>query len=120
MATCTAVLLIATAGLLGASCSDGGSSGGSSTGASPSGHKATQVQIKDFAFHPSTLQAKAGTKIAIKNDDKTIHTFTADDGAFDTGQLQPGDNGTVTVKKPGTYEYHCDIHEYMTGTIKAT
>ncbi len=29
----------------------------------------------------------------------------------------PNTSYAVVFTKPGTYSYHCDIHNYMTGTI---
>ena len=81
---------------------------------------APSVTIKDFAFKPTPLKAKAGVKIKIANRDDTTHTFTADKGAFDTGDISPGKTASVTVKKPGTYKYHCEIHDFMKGTVKAS
>jgi plastocyanin domain-containing protein len=54
----------------------------------------------------------------VSNKDGTTHTFTAIKGAFDTGNIDGGSSATVTVKKPGTYAYHCNIHNSMKGTIK--
>jgi plastocyanin len=34
--------------------------------------------------------------------------------------LSPGKQATATIKKPGTYTCHCELHDYMKGTIKAT
>ena len=82
--------------------------------------KSPTVSIKNFAFSPKTLKVKAGTKVTVKNNDGTTHTFSADKGAFDTGDIDSGSSATVTVKKPGTYAYHCNIHSSMHGTIKAT
>ena len=62
---------------------------------------------------------KAGDTITVTNDDGTAHTLTADDGRFDTGNLAGGAAKTITVAAPGTYAYHCDIHNYMTGKIEA-
>ena len=78
------------------------------------------VTIKNLAFSPKTLAVKAGSKITVKNKDGTTHTFTANKGAFDTGDIDGGSSAKVTVKKPGTYVYHCNIHNFMKGTIKAT
>ena len=86
----------------------------------PPSAKSGKVTIKDFEFSPKTLTVKAGTKITVKNTDGTTHTFTAHKGAFDTGDIDGGSSATVTVKKPGTYAYHCNIHNSMKGTIKAT
>jgi plastocyanin len=91
-----------------------------SAGASTATAKKPAVTIDNFAFSPKTLTVKAGTKVTVKNSDSTTHTFTADKGAFDTGDIDSGSSATVTVKKPGTYAYHCNIHNSMHGTIKAT
>ncbi len=82
--------------------------------------KAGTVTIKNFKFSPTPLKVKAGTKVTVKNDDSATHTFTANKGAFDTGDIESGSSDTVTIKKPGTYAYHCEIHNFMKGTIKAS
>ena len=89
-------------------------------GASTPRAKSGAVTIKGFAFSPKTLKVKAGTKIKVSNKDGTAHTFTANKGAFDTGDIDGGSSATVSVKKPGTYAYHCNIHTDMKGTVKAT
>ena len=78
------------------------------------------ITIKDFAFKPTPLRVKAGVKIKIANRDDTAHTFTFDKGAFDTGDISPGKTASVTLKKPGSYKYHCEIHNFMKGTVKAS
>jgi plastocyanin len=78
------------------------------------------ITIKGFAFSPKRSTVKAGTKIKVTNKDGTTHTFTANKGAFDSGDIEGGSSATVTIKKPGTYAYHCNIHASMTGTITAT
>ena len=88
--------------------------------ATPRAKKTSAVTIKDFAFSPKTLEVKAGSKIKVSNKDGTTHTFTANKGAFDTGDIDGGSSATVKVEKPGTYAYHCNIHSSMKGTVKAT
>ena len=77
------------------------------------------VSIKNFQFSPSPIVVKAGSAVTVTNDDGTVHTLTADDGKFDTGDLDGGAKKTITVDAPGTYAYHCAIHNFMTGTIEA-
>jgi plastocyanin len=79
----------------------------------------TAISIKDFQYHPDPITVKAGTAVTVTNDDGTVHTLTADDKSFDTGELDGGARTTITITKPGTYKYFCDIHNYMTGTIAA-
>jgi plastocyanin len=88
---------------------------GQSTAASADGHT---VVIRNFVFTPGRVVVTAGTPIAVSNADGTIHTLTADDGSFDTGDLAGGERGSVTIAAPGRYAYHCAIHNYMTGTIE--
>jgi plastocyanin len=94
--------------------------GAVAAGAATPRAKSPAVTIKGFAFSPKTLAVKAGAKVKVTNKDGTTHTFTANKGAFDTGDIDGGSSATVTIKKPGTYAYHCNIHSSMKGTIKAT
>jgi len=75
------------------------------------------VTIQDFAFGPQTLEIAAGTTVTFTNNDSAPHTATADDGSFDTGQLDQGASASVTFDTPGTYTYVCAFHPNMTGTI---
>jgi len=76
------------------------------------------VTIKNFAFHPASFMVKPGAKITVTNKDSVTHTFTADSGVFNTGDISPGATKTVTAPtKPGTYPYRCLIHQFMTGTL---
>ncbi len=75
------------------------------------------IAIVGFAFSPKTLTVKVGTKIIWTNDDPSIHTVTADSGAFGSGSLPPGGTFSFTFTKAGTYSYHCKIHASMKATI---
>ena len=113
-------------GLLAAAC---GSSVGSSTSATtPSSTAAVtstgsvvKVAIKNFAFVPANLVVKVGQSIVVTNDDSVIHTFTALDKSFNSGNIMPGQSATVKISDPGSsamsLSYQCTIHQYMTGTI---
>src|SRR5450759_849894 len=79
------------------------------------------ITIKNFAFSPKPLVVKAGTKITVANVDNTAHTVTADTNSlFKTGDIPGGGTVTITVTAPGTYAYHCSIHNYMTDVLKVT
>ena len=78
------------------------------------------VVIKDFSFSPKPITVKVGSTITVINDDNTTHTLTANNGAFNTGDLGSGRRGSVTVDRAGTYRYHCTIHPFMTGTARVT
>jgi len=47
-------------------------------------------------------------------------TVTADDGAFDSGSLAGGKSFSFTFDEAGTFAYHCNIHQSMTGRVVVT
>ena len=51
------------------------------------------------------------------NKDQSIHTVTATDKSFDSGNILPGASYTYTFTKAGTYTYACIYHSWMKGTI---
>ncbi|MDG7000536.1 MAG: cupredoxin domain-containing protein, partial [Nitrososphaerota archaeon] len=51
------------------------------------------------------------------NNDIAPHTVTADDGSFNSGNLNAGETWTHVFTTPGTYTYHCNYHPWMHGTI---
>lgn len=120
---------IATAGLTLAACGGGDDDAADTTppaATSPSGDAASAgatgdatITIESFAFSGAS-SVPAGTTITVTNDDTTAHTFTADDGSFDTGTIQPGSSAQVTLGTAGTFAYHCDIHASMTGSVTVT
>ncbi len=86
----------------------------------PGGKAATgalAVEIKDFAFHPASVTVNVGDTITWTNQDTAPHTATANDGSFDTGNLNKGQSGSHTFTKAGTFAYICSIHPNMKGTV---
>ena len=83
----------------------------------PASAASDAVTIQNFKFGPATLTVKPGAKVTVTNSDSTTHTATANGGAFDTGDLDPGSSKTITLAKAGTYAYHCQIHPFMKATI---
>lgn len=88
----------------------------------PSGSAAAPdtVVIKNFSFSPKPITVKTGAAITVANNDSITHTLTADNGAFDTGDLGGGRRSSVTVDRAGTYPYHCSIHTFMHGTARVS
>jgi plastocyanin len=76
------------------------------------------VVIKNFGFAPNPIDVTTGATLTVVNDDHTTHTLTANKGAFDTGDLRAGQRGSVSLDRAGTYAYHCEIHPFMTGTVR--
>jgi plastocyanin len=73
------------------------------------------VRIANFKYQPTPLTVSAGSKVAFTNASGVTHTATG--GAFDTGEIRPGKSVSVTLKRPGTYAFHCTIHPFMHGKI---
>jgi plastocyanin len=94
-----------------------GQSGGAAAGSTPA---ANTVAIKNFAFSPNPITVKTGTTLTVVNNDSITHTLTADAGGFNTGDLAGGQRGRLAFDHPGTYAYHCQIHTFMTGTVRVS
>ena len=93
---------------------------GSGNAAAPSGDavRSAKVEIVDFAYDPDPVTVEAGGKVIWQNMDAEPHTATADDGSFDTGNLEEGKLKSESFKEPGTYTYFCEIHPDMKGTVE--
>jgi plastocyanin len=89
----------------------------STTTQAPTGEQGSKIVIKSFSFNPQQLQVKVGDTVTISNDDTATHTWTADDGSFDAGELAPGATKTQIFSQAGTVKYHCKIHSSMQGEV---
>lgn len=69
------------------------------------------VSAVNYQFSPTPLTISVGTTVVWTNNAvSTPHTVTADDGTFNSGNLNPTNTFTVTFNTPGTYNYHCQYH----------
>lgn len=66
---------------------------------------------------PSVLTVHVGQKVTFVNTDTQDTTFTADNGAFDSNVLSPGQSYTWTPKSPGRYTYGCYLRPDEQGII---
>ena len=78
---------------------------------------ATTVRIANLAFDPPTITVATGTTVAWTNDDAVPHTATALDGTFDSGIFDPGATFSHTFAAPGAFDYRCNLHPEMRGTV---
>ena len=76
------------------------------------------VTIRDFRFSPASVTVNVGETVTWTNAGPTVHTATASDGSFDTGNLRKGQSGSHTFDEAGTYSYICTPHPNMKGTVK--
>jgi plastocyanin len=84
--------------------------------AAASGEAGTVV-AKDIAYNPTEITVKKGDTVTFKNEDGFAHTFTADNGDFDSGNVDGGGTFQYVVDEDGTIAFHCKIHSNMKGTI---
>jgi plastocyanin len=98
--------------------------------------RAVRVQAVDpgqtgdkLRFDPPELAVAAGTTLLVANVGGKPHTLTADDGAFDTGVIEPGaqggrfagKNASITLNQAGTFKFHCEVHPAaMKGVVTVT
>ena len=77
------------------------------------------ITIADFAFGGVT-EVPVGTTVVVTNTDGATHTWTAEDGTFDSGALGQDDSFEFTFTEAGEFSYFCNFHPSMTGTIVVT
>lgn len=93
-------------------------SGGGNPPPSGAQERTATITIHNFAFQPAHDTVAAGEKVTVVNKDSVTHTLTSTTGAFNTGDIGPGASKTFTApSKAGTYDYRCNIHQFMTGTL---
>lgn len=78
-----------------------------------------EIVISDFAFSGGQDIA-VGQRVVVTNTDSASHTWSAVDGSFDSGTLGEGDSFEFTFDEPGTFDYLCNIHPTMTGSVTVT
>ena len=78
---------------------------------------APDINIQNFTFNPPALNVAVGKTVVTKNLDSAPHTWTADDGSWDSKNLAKDQTYSHTFTKAGTFSYHCDIHPSMKGTV---
>jgi plastocyanin len=85
----------------------------------PQAESTDSIAIEDFEFLPPSATVTPGTRVTWRNDDTAAHTASSEDGGlFDTGGIDRGKTGSATARdEPGTYEYICEFHPTMHGTL---
>lgn len=78
---------------------------------------AAPVNIEFQAFSPTPIDVLPGETVEWDNVSSRAHTVTADDGSFDSGEVQAGDRFERTFDAVGAYGYHCRIHPGMVAEV---
>jgi plastocyanin len=74
------------------------------------------VAMRDFSFSPATVGVEVGDSVTWTNQGQAPHTATGD--GFDTGNVGPGESGSATFSRAGSFPYVCSIHPNMRGTVR--
>ena len=77
------------------------------------------VEIKGMKYQPPSVEVDLSGTVVWVNGDRMVHTATADDGSWDTGDIPPGGRKSVTFNTIGTHPYHCEYHPQMVGRVIA-
>ena len=80
------------------------------------------VNIDDNAYEPKDREVTRGTEVTWVNQDDVQHTVTDEDGAFESEELDEGDEFSHRFTEEGTYNYYCEVHgeDVMSGTVEVT
>jgi plastocyanin len=79
--------------------------------------RAKETVIRGMRFPENRIEIDVGTVITWRNEDPLAHTVTARDGTFDSGLIEPGDQWSKLFDTPGTYDFFCTPHPFMTGVV---
>jgi plastocyanin len=82
----------------------------------------TFASISNFLFQPNSVSIAVNDIVKWTNNDATSHTVTsgtpgAPDGKFDSGNLAPNATVCMQFMAAGMYQYFCNIHPSMTGSV---
>ncbi len=100
----------------------GGGGMGPGMGGRPGSVGPYDVAIVNYAYSLSEVRVSVGTTVTWMNMDGVLHTVSFggpgdDHRGPDSGPMYHMGVWSYTFAEPGTYEYHCDPHPYMTGKV---
>ncbi|MDB5849056.1 MAG: hypothetical protein JWP29_2808 [Rhodoferax sp.] len=78
---------------------------------------AVPVAIADFNFAPVETLAVVGQTVTWTNRDGAPHGLAFQDGAAGSDLLLPGQSFSRKFDGPGSFDYVCSVHPYMTGKV---
>jgi plastocyanin/uncharacterized membrane protein YozB (DUF420 family) len=102
----------------------GSARAGAPAGASAGPAGRAVVTTTNYDFAPKTITVPAGTTVRWAVDSGR-HTVEADDGAFKSATLSPGEGFEHRFERPGTFPYFCEVHgdrggKEMAGVVVVT
>jgi len=88
-----------------------------SSAALPAENKPVKISIINFQFTPAEVTIAPGESVTWVNDDGAPHGLEYNDGSSGKELLLPGESYNRRFDQPGTYDYNCSVHPYMTGRV---
>jgi plastocyanin len=94
-------------------------------GVNPDDDDVAVVGIRGFAFVPAEITVSVGTEVVWVNCEPAgtgggDHTSTSDTGEWSSPLLTRGDVFERVFDEAGAFEYHCEPHPFMQGTVTVT
>ena len=75
------------------------------------------VAIENFAFSPPVIEVRLGATVTWTNRDAAPHTVTFKNVSFNSGLLSQNESWSHRFTESGVYEYFCEPHPWMIGTV---
>lgn len=81
--------------------------------------KTHTVTIDASRFEPATLDVAPGDTVIWRNVDLFPHTATSRLGVFNSKEIAPGKTWKYVIPKKGRlFEYFCELHPTMKGSLR--
>ena len=74
-----------------------------------------EVRMVNTTFSPASVEVARGGTVTFRNDDLVVHNATGQ--SVNTGNLNPGQSSNQQMNNLGTFNYICNLHSGMSGTI---
>ena len=75
------------------------------------------IRVTDEGFEAPNLTVATGTTITVTNTGELEHSIVIEDADVNSGTIPAGESFTFSLDEPGAYDYVCDLHPTMTGTV---
>ena len=76
------------------------------------------VEIVDFTFSPREITISRGETVTWRNEDPYAHwVVSTRPDVLDSGEMSQAQVYSKPFSQAGTYDYYCNIHNYMKATV---
>lgn len=75
----------------------------------------SSVALRDYCLDGAAHFGDADEPLAVVNEGRVAHDYTAVDGSFATGRLDPGESVELSDVEPGVHRVVCTLHSSPDG-----